>query len=1224
LSIPSGKLHSAVTQTACKIETGETPASISFESAYMRRRIESPMLGMISKNTQILKTQCLRNLFTKPLPSVTLFFNFTWPVKQRDKMTVKLIIGPAGSGKSFRCLDQIRAELEASPDGEPLLMLAPKQSTFQLERQLLGMGLPGFTRLQILSFDRLARYVLEKLGIATPGLLSEEGRVMVVRALILRHEQELKAFKSAARSAGLATQVSQVLREFQRNRINPTQPGLIENQTEFGTRIVAKLHDLGLLLNAYREWLEEHQLQDPDSLLELASSELNRLIKGGKRSLAIRGLWMDGFAEMTLPEIDLLAAVLSSSDSATLAFCLDREPKSSSGPENGGITEGVPLPLLWSVTAQTFLRCKNRIIESGSSCVVEDLGADRKIQRRFSQNPGLGKLAESWVFSGAKPRSKPEDFSGLNLFECVDPEAEALLAARLINEHVHDRNGRYREVTVIVRRMDDYASVLQRTFRRHGIPFFADHREPMGHHPIAELTRNVLRMAAYGWQNEDWLGALKTGLAIDNPQLIDALENVALSKGITGAQWQSGDFNRHLTSDASQQLRGPVLVFSNLLKVIAEKPDGAKLARAIYEFWAGLKVTDKFDQWQERSDDLPPLYRSIHQTAWEQINSWCDNLALAFDNTPMDAADWLAIAEAGLSRLTLGVIPPSLDQVLVGAIDRARQPDVKLAIVLGFNEGVFPAAPPQELLLNRAERQLLAQDHEFNLGLDRLQYAAREQFFAYIACTRASERLCVSWSRRNLAGKSLTRSSAADHLLAATGLKPEQVAKFDGTLKVEDLKSAAELYECHFWPRLLPVALVSGSPIAKEVDRCASLREELLPEQGEAGRILSPESVKRLYPDGTLVASVSGLEGFAECPFKYFSTKGLRLKERDEFKVDTALSGTFLHDVLRRFHDSALEGKGAWRKLNPQEAGQKIAGLGKELLQSDEYAVLRQNHTSLWETEQSIRGLSQSMEQMVAWMATCSFDPSFSEYRFGLDEKHGGTKAWTIDLGGGKSLKMNGSIDRVDLSRLDDGRVLVAIFDYKSNGKSPNRAKLQNGYELQLLAYLNFSSQSQELGTAAGTAGQLIPAGAFYVGLRPSLDSNEKSDPEADRERKYKISLAHNGRGDRQFILNFDSSVQQAGNTCTHSLQFKPSSRSQDFPKAGFDRLLDDNLNFLKHPATAILTGAVGVQPARFGSAKTACDYCEFKSVCRFEPVMGGFRTVVYKKPLEADLGTDD
>jgi ATP-dependent helicase/nuclease subunit B len=40
--------------------------------------------------------------------------------------------------------------------------------------------------------------------------------------------------------------------------------------------------------------------------------------------------------------------------------------------------------------------------------------------------------------------------------------------------------------------------------------------------------------------------------------------------------------------------------------------------------------------------------------------------------------------------LTVGVIPPALDQVLIGAIDRSRNPELKLAIVLGLNEE-FPA-----------------------------------------------------------------------------------------------------------------------------------------------------------------------------------------------------------------------------------------------------------------------------------------------------------------------------------------------------------------------------------------------------------------------------------------------------------------------------------------------------------------------------------------------------
>ena len=80
-------------------------------------------------------------------------------------MQVRFVLGPSGTGKTFRCLAEAREALLASPCGPPLIFLAPKQATFQLERQLLSDPcLGGYTRLRILSFDRLAELVLAELG----------------------------------------------------------------------------------------------------------------------------------------------------------------------------------------------------------------------------------------------------------------------------------------------------------------------------------------------------------------------------------------------------------------------------------------------------------------------------------------------------------------------------------------------------------------------------------------------------------------------------------------------------------------------------------------------------------------------------------------------------------------------------------------------------------------------------------------------------------------------------------------------------------------------------------------------------------------------------------------------------------------------------------------------------------------------------------------------------
>jgi len=135
---------------------------------------------------------------------------------------VRLLLGPAGSGKTYRSLAEIRAALKASPEGPPLVLVAPKQATYQLERQFLSEpDISGFTRLHILSFERLAHFLFERLQIAPPAMLDEEGRLMVLRSLLTRKAADLKLFRASARLTGFAQQLSGVLRELQLNQLTP-------------------------------------------------------------------------------------------------------------------------------------------------------------------------------------------------------------------------------------------------------------------------------------------------------------------------------------------------------------------------------------------------------------------------------------------------------------------------------------------------------------------------------------------------------------------------------------------------------------------------------------------------------------------------------------------------------------------------------------------------------------------------------------------------------------------------------------------------------------------------------------------------------------------------------------------------------------------------------------------------------------------------------------------
>ena len=191
---------------------------------------------------------------------------------------------------------------------------------------------------------------MENLGIAPPKLLSDEGRVMVLRALLMRHEDELKLFRGSARRPGFAQELGALLNELQQHQFTPDKLRALGERADLRRELRDKLHDLALLSEKYTDWLREHDLQDANHLLDFATAALREQIRTPHSALRISGLWLDGFAEMTPQELDLLAAVLPFCESATLAFCLENEAAA----ETSWLS-------IWSSVGKTYSQCRQRI-----------------------------------------------------------------------------------------------------------------------------------------------------------------------------------------------------------------------------------------------------------------------------------------------------------------------------------------------------------------------------------------------------------------------------------------------------------------------------------------------------------------------------------------------------------------------------------------------------------------------------------------------------------------------------------------------------------------------------------------------------------------------------------------------------------------------------------------------------------------------------------------------
>lgn len=1149
-------------------------------------------------------------------------------------MQARFLLGPAGSGKTRRCLDEIRAHLKASPEGPTLLLLAPKQATFQLERQLLAdPSIPGYTRLRILSFDRLAEMILTEYGSRRIGpagsreFLSEQGRVMVLRALLAQKQPELEIFRAVARLPGFAQELSSLLRELQQHQFGPER--LVQVAEKLTTPTARKLRDLAVILRAYADWLEANNLTDGDRLLELAAVALrtpdangNRSVVSGKWSVAADNgqrttdkihLWLDGFAEMTPQELDLLSALVPRCDTATLSFCLESEPE-----------EDPRWLSMWSIVAQTFRSCHQRLAVLPDCQVSVDVLERNPDRSRFSRSSTLEHLERHWTNPQpwAETASKREcsesagTGASLRVNTCANPETEATLAAHEILQHVR-AGGRYRDCAVLLRSLDGYHDALRRVFHRYEIPYFLDRREPVAHHPLAELTRYALRTVAFGWKQDDWFGVLKTGLVLADEEGIDRLENEALARGWEGAAWSNA---LRVPDDAGleqslerlrQTVTPPFHTLGARLRELEFQPTGDQLARALRDLWDELKVERQLDEWCQKSDsdDRPSV---IHSTVWDQMLDWLKNLERAFPTHSLSLREWLPIIDAGLSGLTVGVVPPSLDQVLIGAVDRSRNPDLRLALVLGLNESIFPVPPRPQTLLTDEDRAQIELAGAF-IGHDARHRLGHERYLGYMAFTRSSKRLVLSCSHFDALGRKLNPSPFLDEVerlfpeLPAEEFTPRR--DWRASVHASELiaplvrlrgrnTTSTLLGEISGWPR-----------VASALDQLGALSSSAPDE------VLSAALAEKLYGP-TLRTSVTRLEKFAECPFRFLVHSGLRAKERLRFEADSRQTGSFQHEVLKVFHDELrAEGK-LWRELTPMAARERIRIVAEHLTKTFGDGVLEATEQSRFVARTMTAALQDFIEVIVGWMnRQYEFSPAAAELGFGPE---GDIPGWELELSAGHHLVFTGVIDRVDLLVAPDGSsARCVVVDYKSSARKVDARLLENGVQLQLPAYLSVLRHVPDARRMFGVD-QLIPAGIFYVSLAGQYQRGANRDEVfEDVDAARRLAYRHQGRFDAAVLPHLDNRPQEpgkqkAGDQFNFTITVKGTvSGRNDNPMSNgnFHRLLDRVEGLLRESGERIFRGDAKVDPYRLG-AKTPCEFCEYRPVCRIDPWTHPYRAL--------------
>lgn len=1026
---------------------------------------------------------------------------------------------------------------------ENQIFIVPEQYSFDTERLLCSRGGDKISRFaEVLSFTRLASRVFSLYGGVSEEFLDEGGRLLTLYLAAERVKTQIKYFAASLLRPEFLTQLGKILEEFMTCCLTPQE--LMQAAGRMQSQQAQKLTELALLYESYLSVCKTGRADPVTRQVKLAETLEREDYCAGKR------FYLDGFTDFTAVQLRILAAILPQAEEVQIYLCTDGSSRAACATGSQTARQLEKLAARHNVSfCRTRLNAASSRPEALSFWLTHLLDADNAVL--------------------------DADAPEVSLLQ-ADTCAKAAQAAAGKIQALTRGGARWRQIAVAVT-APAYESALRPMLARAGIGAYYAGTVDILQKPMLQAVLAAMQ-AASRFSYEDVMQYLKSGYAPLTQDACDRVEKYAYFWNIRGAQWLS-PWTRHPDGygneldEAAQQ----TLLELNLWREGAIAP-----LRALHEAWregrsVSLRVRALCEFLEQTHfpetacEQTNALYAQgalqlaqEQQQLYEILMTAIEQLELVLGGQEMELERFLQLFRMLLGSYQVGSIPATLDQVLVGRLDAMRNLRAEHLIVLGADEGSFPAFTQEEGLLSDSERQkllalgiTLSPSSEARLG--------RELAWTQLALQSAGSEVLL-----------IGGSDSASYLLART----QKLLPRCRLLAQQELP---------FYPdtaSLAAACLREKQPAHVQSPVFLQLQQELSRKIGYSFSALSKPAVQALYGT-TLSLSASRLDRFAGCRYAFFLHDGLKLAPWRQASFDAPAFGTFAHYVLECTVREVMA-QGGFQKTD-EEAVLRIAArhmdsyTQKYLSELDAQEgrtpyLFQRNREELLSV---VRNVAQELRQT-------QFQPCDVELSFAKD---GALPPVYIRTEDGQAV-LSGFVDRVDICQTAGG-AYFRVIDYKTGHKEFDYTDLLCGQGLQMLLYLFAIERSKSAHPAAGRR----PAGVLYVPGRCDMARLEPGQGEQELARLREKALQYQG-----LVLD-DTQVLQAmepGETPKYlPFQLKRGERTGNLASGEQFRMLERFVDQSLHAMTGeIFSGEVMPNPVIRGPKVSSCQFCDYQAAC--------------------------
>ena len=1104
-------------------------------------------------------------------------------------MSLQFIFGNSGAGKSHYLYEQIVKDSLEHPETN-YLVLVPEQFTMQTQKDLCtAHPRHGIMNIDVLSFVRLSHRIFEELGKEDHRVLDDEGKNLILRKIAGKFEKDLKILKGNLKKQGYISEVKSVISEFTQYGIGLEELDAFLETLEPESYLYYKLSDIRTVYEGFEDYLADRYITKEELLDVLSDLVMESALL--KNSVVV----LDGFTGFTPVQNKLLGELMKACKKVVVTAVMDERED----------------PFVYLHPYQLFAISKQmvtglvKIAGEQKTMVEEPVYLYEKPVRRFQENPALGLLEEKLfrytenhgtADKGAADNRKDAAADAVFIHAVRNPREEAEFVASQIRRLVREEGYRYRDMAVIASDMNTYAAHLEKAFDTFEIPEFMDHKKSILLNAFVEYVRSLLAMADENFSYESVFRFLRTGMSGFTREETDRLENYVIALGIRGyKKWQEPWTRpaRGGTEEEQQFLNGLRVRFveklENLLFILRKrKKTVGDITLAVYEYFVQEKLQEQIRKQELLFQSMGELalakeYSQVYRIVIELFDKFTELLG----EEPVSLQEYRELLDAGLEEAKVGVIPPSLDQVVIGDVERTRLNNLKVLFFVGANDTFLPGNLGQGGLLSERDREKFSKQ-KLSLSPGAKEKTYIQKFYLYMNLTKPSEKLYLSFSKVSSDGKALRPAYLIQDIrrlfpgiqvsdVNMRTLSEQELTRDTGAACVAaGLRSrrqglGEEWKELYTWYR------------KQEPERVGRILDAAF--YRKEPDLLAKAAAERLFGEASRM-SVTRLEQFASCAYAHFLTYGLRLSEREQYQFESLDLGNIAHQSMERFARKAEEYRMDWAELTEELREQLIRESVEESIADYGNTVLFSSARNEYMITRITNLIRRSVWALTKQMAQGDFRPSGFELKFG-----------------------SGKIDRIDTCE-DDGNVYVKVTDYKTGMKSFDITAFYHGLQMQLPVYLNAALELEKKKTAKGDAPgkEVVPAGIFYYRMQDPFVEKESNDQVLEGKLLKELRLDGLVNADETVIEHLERGLSGSSNLI-------PVGRNKDGSLSKSSRTLppEDFALFLafakkKEQELKAQMGGGHAEAAPYElNGSTGCDYCAYRGICGFDPRLDGY-----------------